>query len=362
MSGTIGTPGTGYGFTSRLIANSTNLHRQLNALTEQASSGRVADTFAGLGTASNVSLDLNPQLSALNAYHDNIDRVSGTMQVTQAAMTQLQQIAAKFAADIPNLNGLNPSEIDNIAADARDDLVQMANILNTRNGSVYVFAGEDTSNPPVPSGDNILTSGFYTQINTAVSALASNGADATAAATLAIAGSNDDGTSPFSTYLSQPASALSAPVVRTGESTTTRIGLLASANSTATSGGTSTTGSYMRDLMRALATIGSMSSSQLGDPGFGTLVRDTGTSLDGVVTAMATDVGAFGIAQSNLTQTQTFLTSTATALTGQISNVQDADMAVTLSRLTAMQTQLQESYKLITTANSLSLINFLPNT
>ena len=67
----------------------------------------------------------------------------------------------------------------------------------------------------------------------------------------------------------------------------------------------------MRDLMRALATIGSMSSSQANDPGFGALVQDTTTSLNGVVSAMATDVGVLGNTQSNLTSIQTQLSDTA---------------------------------------------------
>jgi flagellar hook-associated protein 3 FlgL len=116
----------------------------------------------------------------------------------------------------------------------------------------------------------------------------------------------------------------------------------------------------MRDLMRSLATLGSLSSSQINDPGFAALVQDTGTSLNGVVSAMAVDVGVFGNTQANLIATQTQLSDTATALSGQLSSVQDVDMASTLSQLTATQTQLQASYRLIAGANSLSLLNFLP--
>jgi flagellar hook-associated protein 3 FlgL len=116
----------------------------------------------------------------------------------------------------------------------------------------------------------------------------------------------------------------------------------------------------MRDLMRALATIGSMSSSQASDPGFGALVQDTTTSLNGIVSAMATDVGVFGNSQSNLTSIQAQLSDTSTALSGQVSSVQDVDMATTLSNLTATQTQLQASYRLIASETSLSLVNFLP--
>ena len=116
----------------------------------------------------------------------------------------------------------------------------------------------------------------------------------------------------------------------------------------------------MRDLMRALATLGSMTSSQANDPTSPRSCRIPATSLNGAVNAMAVDVGVLGNAQSNLTTTQTQLSDTATALTGQLSSVQDVDMAATLSQLTSMQTQLQASYRMITGENSLSLLNFLP--
>ena len=200
-------------------------------------------------------VDLNPQLNALSTAQTNINEATGSMQVTQSAMTQIQQIAATFVSDMPNLNGLNSQEVDSVAANAQQALTQVANLLDTQDGNSYVFGGQDSSNPPVPSPDDILSSGFYTQINAAVSALSANGAAATTSATLSIAGSNATGTSPFSAYMSQPTPAISAPIVETGEGGTVQTGLLASANSVAVSTGTSTTGSYMRDLLRALATM-----------------------------------------------------------------------------------------------------------
>jgi len=358
MSATIG---TGYGIMPTVIANSTMVRQQLDTLTEQASTGLVAQTYAGLGGQSSVSLNLNPQISALQTYQTNIGQALGSMQVTQTAMTQIQQVASTFVADIPNLNDLNASKVDSIASNARAALTQVAGLLDTTNGNSYVFGGQDTANPPVPAPDNILSSGFYTQINTAVSSLSTNGAAATVAATLAVAQSNATGTSPFSAYMSQPPTGLSTSQVQTGNGITVQTGLLASGNLAATSTGTSTTGSYMRDLMRALATLGSLSSSQVNDPNFATLVQDTGNSLTGAVNAMAIDVGVLGNSQANLTATQSQLATTAAALTGQVSSVQDVDMAATVSQLTTMQTQLQESYRLITSANSLSLINFLPS-
>ena len=68
-------------------------------------------------------------------------------------------------------------------------------------------------------------------------------------------------------------------------------GLLASANSAVTSPPPST-GSYMRDLMSALATIGSLSSSQVGASGFQALKRVDLTIRRGEIFALLGPNGA----------------------------------------------------------------------
>ncbi|MGH7044118.1 MAG: flagellin [Acetobacteraceae bacterium] len=363
MSGAIGAASfAGYGVMGSLVADSETVSQRLDLLTTQAATGLIGQTYAGLGTGAAISLDLRPQLADLQTWQNNINATTGAMGVTQTAMTQLQAIAANFHAQMDNLNGLNPSEVDSIAASARQALVQVAGLLDTTDGNTYVFGGADSANPPVPDPDAMLTSGFYTQINTAVGGLGGAGAAATAAATLAVASSDAAGTSPFSAYMSQPAAALQAqiPAVQTGAEQTQPVGLLASANTYVASTGSSTTGSYARDLMRALATIGSLSSAQVSDAGFQGLVADTYTSLGGVVTAMAEDAGVLGNQQTALTATGTQLADQATALTAQVSPVENVDMAQTLSDLTLVQTQLQSSYQLISGASGLSLVKFLP--
>ena len=350
----------GYPSLARLIQGSHQIRQHFDMLTEQANTGLIATTWSGLNGTAPVALRLGPQVASLHAVQSNIGAASGPLAVTQSAMKQIQSIAADLLAQMPNLNGLNASEVDAVAGKARGDLAALAGLLDSKYGDVYVFAGQDSANPPVPNPDQIVSSGFFTGIATAVGGLTVNGAAATAAATLALAGSNTVGTSPFSSYLSAPAAGLSPPAVATGEGQSRTIGLLASANTDAISSGSSTTGSYMRDLMRALATVGSMSAGQVNDPNFGSLVSDTQTSVAGAISAMSTDVGILGEQQSSLQTIKTALSDTATALTGQVSSAQDVDMAATLSALTATQTQLQASYQLIQAANGMSLVKFLP--
>jgi flagellar hook-associated protein 3 FlgL len=363
MSGVIGPASlSDAGWMSSLISDAAGVRQQLQTLTNQASTGLVGTTYAGLGAGATVSLDLNPQIAELQTWQANINQATGTMQVTQSAMTQIQSIAQSLYAQLDNLNGMSASEVDSIAAQANDDLTEVANLLDSTDGNTYVFGGADSTNPPVPNPDQILSSGFYTQIAAAVGNLSTNGAAATAASTLAIAASNAPGTSPFSAYMSQPAATLQAegPMVQVGQGQTVQVGLLASANSAVASTGSSTTGSYMRDLMCALATIGSLSSSQVNDSGFQGLVQDVGTSLQGAMSTMAEDAGVLGNTQTSLSTTQTELSDTATALTTQVSAVQNVDMAKTLSNLSLVQTQMQASYQAIAGMSGLSLVKFLP--
>jgi flagellar hook-associated protein 3 FlgL len=359
MSGSIS--GVGFPQLGQLAAGLTQISKSFDTLTQQASSGLMSTTYSGLGGTASVALELGPQIDGLTTAQSNIAAASGPAQLTQTAMVQIGSIAANLLAEMPDLAGVDSSEIDSVAANARSDLAQVGDLLDSQYGGVYVFAGQDTANPPVPNPDQLTSSGFYTQISAAVAGLTTNGSAATAAATLAIASSTTAGTSPFSaTYLAQPAASLTPPLVATGNGQSQPLGLLAGANIGPISTGTSTTGSYMLDLMRALATVGSLSSSQASDPNFAALVSDTQTSVSGAVTSMNTDVGILGEQQSSLTSLSTMFGDTQTVLTGQLSTVQNVDMASTLSNLSLMQTQLQESYQVIAAASGMSLAKFLP--
>ena len=116
----------------------------------------------------------------------------------------------------------------------------------------------------------------------------------------------------------------------------------------------------MRDVLRALATIGSLSSGQANVTGFQDLVQDTRISLTGAVSAMNQDIGVLGNVQSSITQTQSRLSDTQTVLTAQASSAEDVDMASTLSQISLVQTQMQASYQLIAGESALSLVKFLP--
>lgn len=360
MSSTIS--GVGSPVLAQLFADASATRSQLDTLTQQVASGYLAPGVAGLGAGTSTALSLAPALAANATYQANIATAAGPMGVAQTALSRISSIAGNFYAQTNNLNGLDAGTVDSIAASARDALTQVANLLDSQDGGTYVFAGQDSTNPPVPNPDGITGSGFATVIASAVGALGTAGAAATLASTLTTAASNAAGTSPFSPALNTAAGAGAdlRTLTQTGPGTYVPSGIVANRNADVPSGGPVTTGSYTRDVMWALATLGSLSSSQLQDSGFQTLVGDVRTGLGNAISALNEDAGVMGNRQAQMQAGATTLADTATAMQSQLSAAEDVDTAAAMTRLSTVQTQLQASYQMIAAEQGLSLVKYLP--
>ncbi len=331
-----------------LIENATQIRQQMDRLTEQSSTGLVSQTYGGLGAQASVSLDLRPQLAAATTYQQNITAANTTISTTTNVLNELGKIASTFQSSLTGADVQSSTGVVSLATQAKAALTQVQSLLNTQLGSTYLLAGNDSANPPAPDG---AFNSYVQSIETAASGLSTSAGPATAAATLAAATAQ----SPFSATIGTSPNQVT---ISPGEQVP--VGVVAGQNAAGASGGSSTTGSYVLDVIRALATISTFNSSSLSQgQNFTQLVADTNTSLLGASQAITNDIAGLGVVQQHLTTTQNNLTSTTTTLTSQVSSVEDVNAAATISTLTATQTQLQESYKLISMAQSMSLANYL---
>lgn len=354
MSGSISP--TGFGALDQIVGNALATKQSITQLTAETATGYLSTDYAGLGQGAAVALDLGPQLAAVTQVQTNTQAASTITTAAQTALGQIESIASSFAAQAQSLIGLSGSG-QTISSSAQDALQQVATLLDTQVGDVYVFAGQDSADPPVPDPSDITSSAFAQAIQAAVAQLPSNGQPATSAATLAIA--SPGGTSPFSPTIE---AAGAQAQVDLGGGQYVSLAPLAQTNSDAVSAGvgTTSTGSYTRDILRGLATIGALSAVPTSDPGYVPLVQDTITSLNGAVSAINTDIGALGARQDQVTAAQTEAGDTSTALKTQIGSVQDADLSQVAVQLSTAQTQLQASYQVISNLSTLSLAKFLP--
>jgi flagellar hook-associated protein 3 FlgL len=348
---TIGSYGLAAGVSgplSRLVDDSAIIKSRLDRITQQASTGLVSQTYGGLLGTAQISLDLRPQLARVDVFGKNIISAVTRTDISSQVLDQLQQIASTFFSSTIAMTSQTSQEIDPLASQASAALSQIRGLMNTKLGDTYLFAGQDSANEPLPTTN---FDAFVQSIKTAAGGLAATGGTATAAATLAAA----TATSPFSTSLGT-----SRQVVSVGFGVSASVGVVAGQDTFVSQTGANTTGSYVRDLIRSLATIASLNSGQVSlGASFAALVDDTRTSLGQQIAVINNENAGLGATKQVLAMNQTALTDTQQALTSQISNVEDVDVAATAAALTQAQTQLEISYKLISSMQHLSLVQFL---
>lgn len=351
--------GQSFGPMSPVIENAMATAQRLNLLTEQSSSGLISQTYSGLGAAAAATvLTVSPQISSANAQISEINAVIGPMSVQQNAITSISSIVSGMTSQLVSLNTLNSNASGIVIADAQSALQQVAGLLNTQDGNNYLFAGQDSGEAPIPDPSGIFSSGFYTQIQSAVASLSGSGTTATMSAILGIASSNAAGTSPFSPGLNA-SPGLPSLSFSGGEQVTTGISANSNAFVSSPGAGATSTGSYMRDILAGLASIASLSPSQLGGTNFSSFISGISTMLQNANATLNQDSGVLGNIQSELNSRSTNLQNTVTALTNQVANADSIDPASVLSQISSVQTALQSSYQIIASMKTLNLAYYL---
>lgn len=353
---------TGINLTSRIDLNSIQLRERISTLGEQLSTGRKGQTYAAIGTDAPKAIDLRAEISRRETYQATIGQTLSKIQVTQNVLDQLGAIASKFTANTANLLGASkPIEIQIQAAQAEAAMIEVATLLNEQLNDEYLFGGTDSRNPPIPDAGKIATTGMGKAIKDAVASLNGSNVATVLATTKSLASSNTSGTTPFSDFLSDPARGLNEPRRNILGNDDERIdyGIKANSNAVIKSDG-ETTGSWARDLLRGLASIAGLTQekAQLGNDytEFLTTVRK---GLQSAVDALAQERGALGVTEKRLESVATLHGSVTTSLTLQLSNIEEVDMAKTITTFQSTQTQLEASYRAISIAQQLSLTRFL---
>ena len=329
------------------------------ALQGELSSEVLSDSYAGLGDQTYQALNLQPHITEIAGWQTNVTSAQNALGVTQTAMSQITTIATDLQTSLTSLRGDKSATNVSVAAlQARQSLTELASLMNTQNGSRYVFAGNASGTAPVTDPSAITTGSFFQTIAARVAAVGTTGAAGVEAATVAAAADNTAGQSVFSSALSVSATqaATITHTVTVGDQDHVPVGFVATQGGNATP---SSTGSSIRDLMRALAVVGSLDQADPSSSGFATLVDDTGTQMTGVSDSLNLSVASLGQMQEQLTGRATTLSHVSDALTAQLGSVKDSDPATLSAQITDTQNQLQASYSLIADMKGMSLASYL---
>ena len=282
---------TDVGTMSFALYNMRQAQQTVDTLTAQAASGYLSSNYAGLGTSAGAALDLTGELATNATLQSNTESASTIQQVTQTALGQIQTLVSSVSAQLLGITNTSSGALTTVAATANSALNEIAGLLDTKVGDTYIFAGQDSSNPPVPDPSTLSSSAFITAVQTAMAGLTANGAAAVQTQLLSIAAPG--ATSPFSATLE----ASNAPtVVDLGDGSSVQVGMLADQNTNAisTGAGTTSTGSYMRDIFMGLSALGAMSGANPGQPEVQSMLTGLQTTLSNADTALNVDIGGLG--------------------------------------------------------------------
>jgi flagellin-like hook-associated protein FlgL len=349
------------GALAQLVSQSSLLKAQLTTLTAQSVDGKRGNWYGDLAGDARRAISLRGEISRRETHAATIDRALGRTGAAQEALSRLSSIAEDFLTQAGKITSADSRRIAALASGARQALGEVAGLLNEQQAGEYLFSGADSANPPIPDPGNIMSTGMATDIATAVGSLAPGNSAAVLAATLAAATSNTPGQTPFSDYLLDPARGLTEPRRTTlaGDGEAVETGLFASRNAAA-SGTGSETGSWSRDLLRGLMTLSSLTPEMAAaGADFDAVVASATAGLKSAMTGLGEEAGALGLSESRLEAAKTRQTDLRTVLNGQLSDVEEVDLAATLTAMQDTQTRLQASWQALSMLAGLSLTKFL---
>jgi flagellar hook-associated protein 3 FlgL len=360
MSTTIGQYG-GDGASIILSAAIDNITLMQQQNTWQTSAGTLAETYAGVGDTRQTAISLNPKITQVASWQSNITNTQTNLSITATAMTQIVGLAQSLSTGLMTVTGTSSTTaVATVVEQAKGLLSELATALNTQSGATYVFAGQDGTEAPVTDPTNIGSSAMATSIASAVSGLTSSNVDSVLADATTAASNNAAGTSVFSSNLSvsaTTAASLQASVVMS--TTSTKVGLVATQNSTTSSASPTSTGSPIRDLVSDLMVVASMGGMSSETPGYTDLVTKLNTSLNTTIGQLTDMEAQVGVQQSALTTRATALTSVNTMLTTQLSDARNADAASASTAVLTLKTQLEASLTLVADMKNMSLASYL---
>jgi flagellin-like hook-associated protein FlgL len=347
--------------TARISLNATQLRDRITVLGEQVSTGRKGQTYAALGADAPKALNLRSEVNRREIYQTTINQTLSKIGVSQDVLDRIGAIAQKITANTARLLGAaKPEEIQIQAAQAEAAMVEIATLLNEQLNGEYLFGGSDSHNPPIQNPQTIATTGMGAAIKTQVSTLNGSNVTAVLADTKSLAESNAVGTTPFSVFLSTgPGATEARDNILGNDNDRVAYGIHANRNAAIVSTG-ETTGSWARDLLRGLASIAGLTpdKAQLGND-YTTFVTTVRKGLESAVDALALERGSLGLVETRLQGMASFHESVSTSLTLQLSNLEEVDMAKTITSFQTTQSQLEASYRALAISQQLSLTRFL---
>lgn len=296
-----------FAMNEKMLAASLETQARMSNMQLQQASGRVSESYGGLGTDAEQLAKLEVSKTRSEAYSAGTSEAVSRIEVMYDALSSITDILTQLRSDVAvalSVNGGDTANTDLIQA-AQNYLDQLSSLLNTQYEGRYLFSGSATTTKPVD-------------------------AEAVAAADLS---------TPLTDYYQGDST---IATVRVSESQDISYGV--TADNSAFEG--------------ALRVLGYLADASAADLDADTLSEVSALLLDSLDATTAVQsslsLNASALERSAASQ-QTYQDS----LTASISAVRDVDITSVAATLTVYETQLEASYSALGRLQSISLVKYL---
>ncbi|MET0314806.1 MAG: hypothetical protein ABW275_10480 [Hansschlegelia sp.] len=144
------------GFTPSLARALTKSQDSLDDLSMQYASGKISQTYAGLGAGRSTSLAMRAALSSIASYQQTASTVTTRVNIMNASIERLSDLAGEYST-VDSAGFQLTSNGQTVAqSQAQTDLTDAIAQLNTDVGGRYLFSGRSTTTKPVLTADQIM--------------------------------------------------------------------------------------------------------------------------------------------------------------------------------------------------------------
>lgn len=323
--------------TLMLRHRSVQIKQDIATLTQELSTGQVADVSGRLGGDISYLTDIDRNLSRLDGYAVAASEAALFAQTAQASLERVHDLSASLSDSLISLDAASTDAMrDHMGTQAEESISSAISALNTSAGGRSLFAGTATDRAPLASADDLLG-----ELKTLVTGL-TTASDVKGAVDAWFSATGD-----FASVMYSGSDDVLAPVqIGIGE----EVSLALTAQD-----------SVFRDTLRDMAFAALAGDADLGFDR-STRAELFQTASDGLLsgqdslTAVQADLG---FAEARIEEVSTRNAAARTGLEYSRTALLETDPFETATRLEEAQFQLESLYTVTVRSSNLSLLNFL---
>lgn len=330
------------------------LQSDMARLTAEMSSGRKADPAREMGVGASLLYKLYDDIQQGEAISNASTLAGKRMDAMQTALKSVGELMDDMSSEIIKIDVLRQETFTLIAADAREMLGSMTDLLNAHWDGQNLFGGTDTAAPPLKAASAPLDR-VQDLKDAAVLASATGTLDeteATALLTQIRTVFNDSPTDPeFYGLFYQSGS-------RTGDGTPNRVRI--GAGETLTYDVRADNQAF-KDAYEALSMIALLDApeSEMSVEAKVAILDRSGELMRGARQQLTVVTGVLGIKEARLASVSEIQSRAITAATAQINDLEGVDYYTVSDRISMLEIQLKATYSITARLSELSFVNYV---